>query len=329
MNIWIVFAVVAALLASQADAQTSASAPESPPSPALPTARWSDAVEVVIHAPRAITVHGACHVDLWKITRGDAAVWVLPTLLTAPRRMDWDTTCVKRALAGAKGLLLPGQYTGVPSSPNPLPDEKKLSDVVSPQTYARFKAAAWKIGLDPGYFEHERPGWAMRTFIPRVYSRMGLEIQSYPSDLPDLARDAHVPIVDVTFDNGTSADRNVRNDLDPTEDEACLNADLDRLDYTINRLPTVIDAWKKGDMPTLLANFSDETEPNCVPESVKNKRAGRSNIDIWTRAINRALDRGGTSVAAVPINWLLYKGGVLDAFAEDGATIVPPRGVMN
>jgi hypothetical protein len=312
--------VLASTLASGAYAQQDqASSSSAPP--------WSDAVEVVVHAPTTVVVHGACHVDLWKVTRGGATVWVLPTLLTAPHKMDWDTRCVQRALARSQALLLPGRYTGVEAEPTPLYGNETLRDVVSAPTYKRFVAAAERAGFYPSAFDHTRPGWAATSFISRAYDSMGFEHQSYPSNLPQLAHDAHVPIVNVKFDNGGKASRNIRNSLNRVEDEACLNAVLDRFDYTVDRLPRVIEAWKQGNMPVLLNTFYDEDEARCLPQSERAKDIVSPNIAIWTQAIDQALNGGGNSVAAVPINWLLYRHGVLDSLEAEGATISPPEGV--
>ena len=264
---------------------------------------------------------------MWKLVKGDAAVWVMPTLLTAKRSMSWDTACFKKAVKGANVLVLQGEYVGVSSRETYLPKGTHLKDAVSPETYARFLVAAKRSRSTASNYMSLQPQWAANAFLSNIYRSHGLSNQSYPSNMPDLARSAGTPIKGVDLFVGSSDERNNRNLLNAKESEACLDSVLDRVDYTLDVLPDAIDAWQKGDIARVIANFPDEDNRCDPPDTRDSNVIMRENAGRWTQALSDLLNKPGRSIAAVPLNWLLYRGGVIDQLRAEGITVVPPDGV--
>jgi hypothetical protein len=44
----------------------------------------------------------------------------------------------------------------------------------------------------------------------------------------------------------------------------------------------------------------------------------------WSKALDAALNTPGKTVAVVPLEWLLYKGGVLDRLQASGVDVIAP-----
>ena len=183
----------------------------------------------------------------------------------------------------------------------------------SSETYARFVTAAKRSHSTASNYMSLQPQWAANAFLSNIYRSHDLSNQSYPSNMPDLARSAGTPVKGVDLFVGSSDERNNRNLLNAKESETCLDSVLDRVDYSLDVLPGVIAAWQKGDIARVIANFPDE-DNRCLPSDTPDSNViMRENALRWTQALSGLLDKPGRSIAAAPLNWLLYKGGVIDA----------------
>ncbi|MDC7683471.1 TraB/GumN family protein [Asticcacaulis sp. BYS171W] len=290
--------------------------------------RWSDITEVIVKAPRVteVKVNAPCPA-MWRLQRGDSVVWVMPTLTTVTFGMRWDERCLKRRLKGANALLVQSPMVRVAAD---LVELKKgrLKDVVSPETYARYKAAARRAGEgNGGRYDRYRPGWAATFFLRDAYAKGNLVNQSYPPRMPDVARSVGTPVKEITLFTGGDEGRNTRNLLDAAGDEACLNAVLDRLDHTYDQLPDMIEAWRTADIATVLRLFPAEND-SCFPARADGKRIRQENQDRWATVLNAALNTPGKTVVAMPLSWFLYKGGALDQMRRDPNLIITlPEGL--
>lgn len=322
--------IAAVLMLCAQAAAARAQEPAPPPaqsSATAPDARWSDSVTVIIHAPTTVTVHARCPA-MWKLSRGASVVWVMPTLLENIDDGRWESSCFKRVLRGSGALLVSGDYVQVDSQQTHLPDGKKLKDVVSAASYARFLAGAKRVHVSPGQFETLRPGWAADYFVTAAFHMEGIVQEAYPDDMPKMARDAKVKTLVVPFHPPRYDLRNIRNQLDAQGDEACLNSVLDRLDYTLGVEPAVISAWRTSDMATVLRLFPQD-DGRCFPSQADWQAiSGRANMNEWTADLGEFLDGSPKkTVAAIPLPWLLSKAGVLDQLRAQGIIVTPPRDV--
>lgn len=97
---------------------------------------------------------------LWKVSKGDHALWILPLIDMYPRKMDWDSRRVERLVAQSQEYLLqPSVREGFTGAVNPLvifslifranniyvagtqlPKGKTLSKMMPPELYRRFQA---------------------------------------------------------------------------------------------------------------------------------------------------------------------------------------------
>lgn len=311
-------ALIVNVQSAHAETPSSAGASGNPP----PTGRWSDNAEIVVHP--GSREFKRCPA-MYKLRRGNSVLLVLPTLTTVPDGLKWDSSCFETSLAGANALIMPGVFEGVTSDRRTLPGGKKLKDVVSPATYARFLATAKKQKASPGDFDYYTPQWAGARMVSAVYLKRHLHNETFPDKLPGLARRANIQVRLVPPFEGDEWGYNSRNRLDAAGAEACLNSYLDRLDYTLDALPVIAEAWSQSDMATVLKLFPEVGPERCSPPGETfGLDVLRTNMQRWTDAMDAALYVPGKTVAVVPIEWLLNKGGALDQLKASGVDIISP-----
>ncbi len=240
--------------------------------------------------------------------------------------MSWDTACFKKSPERREHSGLQGEYVGIPSRQTYLPKGTHLKDVVSPETYARFVTAAKRPHSTASNYMSLQPQWAANAFLSNIYRSHDFSNQSYSSNMPDLGRSAGTPVKAVDLFVGRSDERNNRNLLNAKDSEACLNSVLDRVDYTLDVLPGVIDAWQKGDIAKIVANFPDENNRCLPPDTPDSNVIMRENAGRWTQALSGLLDKPGRSIAALPLNWLLYKAASSINFALRVSQLCHPKG---
>lgn len=293
--------------------------------PAQTENRWSDSAEIVIR-PTEITVPGMKRCPaMWKLKRGNSTLFILADVLAAPDSLQWDSSCFERTLKGANALLLQSEWHSIPIEDEYLPRGVAVKDLVSAATYARLQATAKRLSVSSRDYDYYKPQWAFYPLVGAAYNNRHIHLETYPSKVPGLARSAHVPIRKVPFYQGTLETRNIRNKLDAAGAENCLNGGLDRVDYTLDVLPPLAEAWAKADMATVLRLFPDPQFGGCVPKGDTSDRdLQTANMKNWTDFMDVALNELGKTVAVVPLDWLLYKGGALDQLQARGVDVIAP-----
>ncbi len=307
-----------------------APASQTAPAEAATTDPWSDTVVVIkAPSPTVVVIKAQLHCpEMWKLEKGDSIIWLMPTLTTAPASMAWDSSCFERLLRHARVLVMEDAWHGLPPAYRYLPDGKRLKDVVSVESYARYLHAALRVQADPDAYDRLTPQWAAYPFVGRIFTYANVGRHAYPDDMPDLAAAAHVPTHPVDLYTGGYEYRNIRNAIkDPQQAEACLNSELDRVNWLLDTLPTVVAAWQKDDMRTVLTHYPREDERCFPPDGQSGNMIGRENMKRWTKALAETLKQPGMAVAAVPLDFWLYKGGALDQLHAAGVTITLPADV--
>jgi hypothetical protein len=319
-------ATVAALLMAltmDAGAQT-APAPVPEAAPAKP--QWSDLSEIVVraHIPGPV---------MWKLTKGDSTVWVLGILAEIPDNLHWNASHLKRVLADANLLIIPGGSAGSDKAldhwtvASHLPKGQHLEDVVSKPTYARFVATVER--------QRDLP---LETYTGYRPVRAGKDLFEDILDTHHIGRYTTVGYVQsiAQFDTAhTKIAYSVNSDLlteqwlalDEAGNEACLNDFLDGIDYDRKVLPEISNAWARGDLPVVLRDYKETALLTCDLSTPAWKDVYKSLfIDDMTAALDDALQMPGKSVAVVPLSDLLRKDGVLDQLRAQGVTITSPKG---
>ena len=309
----------AMMLAVPATAQT---APDTtPPQTNAPAAKpWSDITEVVVraHAPGPA---------MWKLTRGDATVWVMGTLQVAPKAVTWDATRFRRILSGAHVLILPRVIQDEPVSEQDmeLSGTQQLSDVVSAPAFHRFQTDLQQENFDglPNGLAYQ-PAWAGVWLIVSVYSAHDITTNIAPPEVATYAAQSGIAIKYVDRHTNRLQARQY-NRMDKASGEACLDTYLDGIDHDLATADLMGKAWAEGDVPTILANHREPAWVSCFLAQPKYAAIYETYaVDDMVKAVDDALKTSGKSVAVMPLSDLLRRDGILDRLRAEGVTITAP-----
>ena len=281
---------------------------------------WSDITEVVVRAH----VPGPA---MWKLTRGEATVWVMGTLLVAPTDMAWDATRLRRVLQGAHTLITPRIVDDWSVTPEQmqLPGTAQLNDAVSPATFQRYQNVLDREqfgGLPTGLTY--QPAWAGSWLIIQVYRAHGITTHIVPPEVAVIADQSGVPITYVDR-HTTELQGHQYTHMDKAAGEACLIADLDAIDHDLATVDLMGKAWTQGDVSTILAHHREPGWVACFLSQPKYAQIYETYaVDDMVKAVDTALQTPGKSVAVMPISDLLRRDGILDRLRAEGVTITAP-----
>lgn len=284
---------------------------------------WSDLTEVVIRAK----VPGPA---MWKLTKGASTVWVLGVLEEAPTNLKWDDRPLKRTLDGARYLIVPGRAHYSEDNEKAyhrasmLPPVQSLKDVVSSTTYLRLgQTVDSQGGLTIDKYTHYIPERAGAELYEDILldSGIGTDVDQIPQ-VQAMAGASTEMREAFHFDGNRTGEELLR--LTPAQNEACLNAYLDAVDFDRDTLPRMAQAWATGDLPTVLHLYQDSPALTCdlmTPDWAGYEQEAMAGM---TRTIEDTLKKPGKSVAVMTISQLLRKGGVLDQLHADGVDVTSP-----
>jgi hypothetical protein len=208
---------------------------------------------------------------LWKVSKGDHVMWVLPTYGPLPKGMTWRATQIQERIAESQEVLYGGNVGVVPNIgilrgitliPAALkagknPDGATLKQVLPPATYARWLALREKyIGRDDDV-EEWRPTIALGQLQGKAMEKHGLQGGPNVNAVVRAAAKKHK----VRIHQLKSVERVIKVE-DPrgmlkaarkaeTPDLECFTRDLGELEPGIERAKTRANAWARGDIDKL------------------------------------------------------------------------------
>lgn len=286
---------------------------------------------------------------LWLVRKGNHDLYILGTLRPLPAKMQWQSAQVQQVLAQAqevirmrgvdidakvgffKGLMLMPKLLGVRNNP----DDKKLKDVVSPASYARWLALKERyIGSDGGV-EKRRPLFAAQELYVAAMKKNGLDTHDLAWPVVSAAIEAHHPTVTVVKETITVTDvKPLLKEWSKTtmDDMACFDNSMRLVETDIGAMRARANAWATGDMAALRALPPAEQWEACesaISETGIGKRLGYGNAQQkvrakWLAAVDAALDRNTVSFALLNLNDLLGSNGYLAALEAKGYTVIAP-----
>lgn len=286
---------------------------------------------------------------LWLVRKGGHDLYILGTLRPLPAKMQWQSAQVQQVLAQAqevirmrglqvdadigffKGLLLMPKLLGARNNP----DDKKLEDVVSPASYARWQVLkARYIGSDGGV-EKRRPLFAAQELYVAAMKKNGLDTHDLAWPVVSEAIKVHHPTVTVVRETIVVKDvKPLLKEWSRTtlDDMACFDNAMRLIESDIGTMRDRANAWATGDMAALRALPSAKQWEACesaVSESGIGKRLGYGDAQQkvrakWLAAADAALDRNTVSFAMLALDDLLGPGGYLAALEAKGYTVIAP-----
>jgi uncharacterized protein YbaP (TraB family) len=311
---------LAATLAALALGAPSARAQETPPSPAALVAE----VEVIGHLPGPA---------LWRVSTPQSQLWIIGLAAPLPRGFAWDSRRLQAALQGAHEVVLPpGASAGVGDLLGLLLDTGHVLHLPAGETLrgdmaealrVRFEAAARTAGQDPAHYDHWRPVVAAVALVGDVDRRQGLARAGPQRAVAELARREHVRIRPLA--NYKVADFvRVLGQVTPEAGMICLTLAVNTAERSAADTPFRAQAWAKGDVAAvrmLDAATSPDECLNAIPAAGPLlDRVARD----WAADLARALARPGKTVAAIDLDSLTRKGGLLDQLRAEGLDVIGP-----
>jgi len=286
---------------------------------------------------------------LWKVSKGDHAMWVLGTLSPLPKRFEWRAAEVARRIAESQEVLLAphvkmepdtgffGQLALLPSliGIRDNPDGAKLADVLPADLYAQWSALKQRYIGRSGKVEKWRPIFAARELYVAAIGSAGLAEKPIVADaVRKAAKKAGVPLRPVVLEIGIEAPKALLKDFKKAalDDQACFRATLERVDTDLARMTARANAWATGDLGALRALPHVDEEGPCRDAILKLSLAREHGLDgieakvrkAWLDAATEVLDRDTTSFAILPMRLVVDADGYLAALRARGYSIEAP-----
>ena len=286
---------------------------------------------------------------LWKVSKDGHVMWVFGTVSPLPKRMEWTSDEVARAVA-ASGEVVAMPYANVTPSgskfkalfliPSLLkarnnPGKEKLVDVLPPELYARWSALKKRyIGRDNGV-EKRRPLMAAQVLDSEAMDDAGLSYKTRVWDVVEkVAKKNDVPItrpkIEIVIDDAKGLIKEFQKTS--LDDIACFDRMLQRLENDIETTKLRANAWALGEVEILRTlPFTDvrRTCTDALLESTIAKRAGLDDIEgrvekLWMDAAEAAIARHERSFAVLPMGLVLPEDGWLAKLAAKGYVVEAP-----
>ncbi|MGY0651540.1 TraB/GumN family protein [Luteimonas sp. A537] len=286
---------------------------------------------------------------MWTVRSGDHVLHILGTVSPLPRRMEWSSAGVEAVIAGSQVVIgAPsiavgadlGFFRGMALVPAMLrarnnPGKRPLSEVVSPQLYARWQVLkARYMGRDRGV-EKRRPLLAAQALYEAALDKSGLRMSGVVGPVVRKARKAgDVPLVATTVRLTVEDPKAVLKELGESDlaDRECFAGTMDRIETDLDNMRARANAWALGDIEGLRALPYENHYTSCQDALTGSALARRLGIDdmprrageAWLENVDRALAEHGSSFAMLPMHHLLGADGMLEKLAARGYAIEAP-----
>lgn len=206
---------------------------------------------------------------LWQVRHQDHVLWILGELAPLPAKVRWRSRQVESVISDAQEVLVvAGIGEGLTNKPpNPdkatkkeilammkgrrLPGRQTLKDVLSPETYARFKVAKRRFAKNDGEIERLIPSDANTRLLGSAIGTLGLSPASQPASTVvfRLAQKANIKISHVVQLGPKSR---------PSQDDQDIRSHCPPLDALLGQLEdggagwkALANAWSVGNIDAL------------------------------------------------------------------------------
>lgn len=286
-------------------------------------------------APETIVVDAHRHGPLfWRVSRGDAEVWILAAIGPMPDGLPWDHSELAALLDGAKRVLLQpraeiGLFEGTwflltQRSTMDLPNDAHLEDVLEAPLKTRFVAVREKLHRDADRYEDFLPAWAGFRLYGDFLHDTDLTVDEPADTIKHLARAKDIPVAPIATYQVMSIVKDVGG-MPPDASRACLRSALDDIEAEDTHQALAAKAWASGDLGGMTRNYSEPTIFACLQRMPSFSVVWSQSVTDTDKAVMSALDQGGKTVMVTSLGTLLRKGGLLDRLRGHGITVESPE----
>jgi hypothetical protein len=285
---------------------------------------------------------------MWRVSKGDHALWILATLEPLPKGMVWRSRAVEERIAASDTVLTPPQvdtdigfFRGLTLVPAVLrarknPDGQTLEQTLPHDLYMRWLALRVKyLGHGDGD-EKLRPMVAAYDIYTHALDAAGLTSDDAVWKVVEKTAHEHkVKVTPVTVTLHIVDPKAAIGELGqiPRDGELkCLETTIERIETDLGPMRQRANLWSLGDIDGLRAlNYPNEAIAclNAVDEvpALRDQfeRATAQLRSAWLAAADSALERNRSTFAVVPISEFLKADGLLAQLRSRGYTIDEPH----
>ena len=286
---------------------------------------------------------------LWLVRNGAHDLWILGTLSPLPAKMQWQSKQVQDVIANAQEVIYPprvsldvkaGFFQKLTLLPAMLgarknPDGRRLEQVVSPASYARWKVLkARYIGSDGGV-EKWRPLFAAQELYQEAMKKSGLDNGKSVWPVISEAIETHHPSVTVVKEEIVVTDpKPLLKEWSKTtlDDIACFDNTMTRIETDLDAMRARANAWATGDIAALQSlppPYQWDSCSNAITEAGIGKRLGFGDANEkvrgkWLAAADAALDKNAITFAVLDMKEMTRADGLLAKLKAKGYTVLAP-----
>ncbi len=272
---------------------------------------------------------------LWRVTRGNSEVVILPTVGLMPEDLEWNKQSLEKIITGARQVMLPpqpdlniidiGWFYLWNSSLITQPRGQTLEGSLPEALRARFVAARALAKRDADRYARDIPAVAAIKLSGDFARTRDLTRREPRRTVERLARAAKVKIANVGSFEVMPAVRELLN-LSHDKQRVCLEQVVDDTERVARDADRAANAWADGKILAAQAHYSETRIIDCATSLSGNAaKVEIAHNTMLANAIDVALRTPGKSVAVIPLGPLTAKGGVLDLLGGKGVTIHQPE----
>jgi uncharacterized protein YbaP (TraB family) len=288
---------------------------------APPVQDWSKTIETVI-----VTAHKPGPL-MWRITKGDSTVILLPVVEPVPEKLDWNSAGVSEALKGARQLLLqPHASVGLAeglwfmawnSSSVLLPSETPMESTLPEGLRKRFAATRDSVHQDADRYARLRVPLAGLRLEGDFLEASKLTQEEPVDTIRHIARGWGVSSKPIAEYEAIPMLKQLP--AMPAEaNAACMKASLDDIDALRAHAVPTAQAWAKGDLDTIENNYSEQHFESCIQAMPSFAALFERGVTDSMKAVNGALAKPGKTVMIVSMGAMLRKNGLLERLEAQG-----------
>ena len=285
--------------------------------------------------------------ELWKVTNGENALWIMGTLSPLPKKMTWHSELVEAVIEDSQAYLLPpsvsadvGFFQGLSLATSTIgikknPNKQKLKDILPTDIYTRWLVLKKKYLGKNKSIEKTRPIFASGKLFDKAISKIGLTYNTkVGKKITKMAKKNKLefisPTIKIDLNKSKSAIKKFKksqiSDLD------CFVKTLDTLETDLKAMHSRAHAWAAGEVSKLKALQINNQNKACTSAILDNEIAKDMGIlDIrsrlrqtWIDEASKTLTNNKSTFAILPISTLLDNENVLNILIEKGYTVEVP-----
>jgi uncharacterized protein YbaP (TraB family) len=283
---------------------------------------------------------------MWRVTKGDHALWIFATLEPLPKDMVWHSKSVEERIAASQLVLSPpelsahvGFFRSMTLVPSLLharhaPSGETLEQSLPHDLYMRWLALRVKY-LGHADDEKLRPMLAAANLYQRAINQVGLTHDSHVwQRIEATARAMHVPVQTVNLEVPIDNPKQYVLDLSaiPAVGEVdCLRSTIGLVETQLPVMRTRANLWSTGDIERLSGMLRAEAVETCagavlvVPSFQEEYAKLHAQLQsTWLEVAEKAIAANVSTVAVVSMMELVKPDGWLAQFRARDYEVTEP-----